>query len=92
VDADANTVPQPRWPDERDIRIEQGSVVMITDKDVTREYFKETGGPDAGLVVLDSLKAWQAIYADVMGPVCVTWGRKQQMIEAQAIRDYFAAQ
>jgi len=135
--------------------IEQGSVLMISDKDVTREYFKETGGPDTGLVVLDSLKLWrtkgwkvgkknykinafaevdltdhsqilQAIYGDVGigigvqlpkdakqqiltgqpwdvtsgsgsrkgswgghyvyipgytpdGPVCVTWGRKQQM-------------
>jgi hypothetical protein len=135
--------------------IEQGSVLMITDKDVLKEYFKETGGPDTGLVVLDSLNEWrhkgwkvgkrtykiqayaevsftnhnqvrQAIFADVgmglgvqlpksaqkqiqtgqpwdvtsgpdaapgswgghyvyvpgytpSGPVCVTWGRKQQM-------------
>jgi hypothetical protein len=135
--------------------IEQGSVLMITDKDVLKEYFKETGGPDTGLVVLDSLNLWrqkgwkvgkrtykiqafaqvnfanhnevrQAIFADVgiglgvqlpnsakqqiqtgqpwdvssgpdskpgswgghyvyvpgytpSGPVCVTWGRKQQI-------------
>jgi len=135
--------------------IEQGSVLMITDKEVLKEYFKETGGPDSGLVVLDSLTLWrqkgwkvgkrtykiqafaevdfsnhsqvrQAIFADVgvglgvqlptaaqqqiqtgqpwdvttgpgsspgswgghyvyvpgytpKGPVCVTWGRKQQM-------------
>ena len=135
--------------------IEQGSVLMIKDADVTKEYFKETGGPDTGLVVLDSLKLWQsrgwkvgtktykirayaaidfknhtqvrqAIFSDVgiglgvqlpkaaqgqiqtgqawavttgpdakpgswgghyifvpgytkLGPVCVTWGRKQQM-------------
>ena len=135
--------------------IEQGSLVMITDKEVLREYFKQTGGPDSGLVVLDSLNLWrqkgwkvgkhnyrvkafaeirftnhtevrQAIFADVgvglgvqlpkaaqaqmqagqpwevtsgrgsapgswgghyvyvpgyttKGPVCVTWGRKQQM-------------
>jgi hypothetical protein len=135
--------------------IEQGSVMMITDKDVLKEYLKETGGVDSGLVVLDSLNEWrhggwkvgkrtfkiqafaqvnqknkdevrQAIYADVglgfgvqlpkaaqkqiqtgqpwdvttgpdstpgswgghyvyvcgytpAGPVCVTWGRKQQM-------------
>lgn len=135
--------------------IEQGSVLMITDKEVLKEYFKETGGPDTGLVVLDSLNKWrqkgwkvgkhnykiqafaevdfgkndeirQAIFADVgvalgvqlpnsakaqiqtgqpwdvttgsdsapgswgghyvyvpgytpSGPVCVTWGRKQQM-------------
>ena len=39
--------------------IEQGSVLMITDKDVLREYRKETGGADSGLVVLDSLKLWR---------------------------------
>lgn len=135
--------------------IEQGSVLMITDKEVLKEYFKETGGADSGLVVLDSLNLWrqkgwkvgkhtykikafaevnfankqqvrQAIYSDVGiglgvqlpiaaqaqiqagqpwdvtsgpdaapgswgghyvfvpgytpdGPVCVTWGRKQQI-------------
>jgi hypothetical protein len=118
--------------------IEQGSVLMIKDADVLKEYFKETGGPDTGLVVLDSLSEWrhkgwkvgkhtykirayaeiaftnheevrQGIFADVgvglglqlpnsakvqiqtgqpwevtsghtpSGPVCVTWGRKQQM-------------
>ncbi len=136
-------------------KIEQGSVLAISDKDVLKEYFRETGGPDSGLVVLDSLKRWRhkgwkvgkrtyrirafaevnradrdevrgAIFADVgvglgldlpksaqgqmqtgrpwdvttgpdakpgswgghyvyvpgyteLGPVCVTWGRKQQM-------------
>jgi hypothetical protein len=135
--------------------IEQGSVLMIKDADVVKEYKKETGGPDTGLVVLDSLSEWRhdgwkvggkdykiqayaevnrskrdevrrAIYADVgvglglslpedaqkqiqtgqkwdvttgrgskpggwgghyvyvsgyttVGPVCITWGRKQQM-------------
>jgi hypothetical protein len=135
--------------------IEQGSVLMIKDKDVLREYLKETGGADTGLVVLDSLNRWrqkgwkvgkhtykihayaevdvvqhdqirQAVFADVgiglglqlpnsakeqiqtgqpwdvttgpdstpgswgghyvyvpgympSGPVCVTWGRKQQI-------------
>ena len=39
--------------------IEQGSVLMITDKEVLKEYFKETGGPDTGLVVLDSLNEWR---------------------------------
>jgi len=39
--------------------IEQGSPCMITDKDVIREYMKETGGPDTGLVVLESLKLWR---------------------------------
>jgi hypothetical protein len=135
--------------------IEQGSVLMITDAAIKKEYLKETGGPDSGLVVLDSLSLWRhkgwkvgkrnyriqayaeldranrnqirlAIYADVgagigvslpisaqaeiqsgqpwattsgpgsspgswgghyvyvsgytpKGPVCITWGRKQQM-------------
>jgi len=39
--------------------IEQGSVLMITDKAVLTEYKKETGGPDTGLVVLDSLNLWR---------------------------------
>ena len=39
--------------------IEQGALITITDKDVTREYLKETGGPDIGLVVLESLKLWR---------------------------------
>jgi len=39
--------------------IEQGSVLMISDKDVLKEYLKETGGVDSGLVVLDSLKEWR---------------------------------
>jgi hypothetical protein len=39
--------------------IEQGSVLMITDKEVLREYMKETGGQDTGLVVLDSLNLWR---------------------------------
>lgn len=136
-------------------KIEQGSLLMIADKDVVREYLKETGGRDTGLVVLDSIDLWrkkgwkigkhtyrinafaevnranhlelkQSIYSDVgvgigvdlplaardqiqvgqpwdvttgpgsapgswgghyvfvsgynpTGPVCVTWGRKQQM-------------
>ena len=133
--------------------IEQKKIIPITDKEVEREYFKETGGADSGLVVLESLKEWrkggwkaakhmyrirafaeidfsqhdemmQSIYADVgvgigvqlpisaqeqtghvwevttgpnavpgswgghyvyvvgynpTGPVCITWGRKQQM-------------
>jgi hypothetical protein len=42
-------------------RIEQGAEVTITDQDVLREYKKETGGPDSGLVVLDSLKAWRKV-------------------------------
>lgn len=136
-------------------KIEQGSVMMIKDADVLKEYKEETGGPDSGLVVLESLSDWRhngwkvgkktylvqayaeidrskrdevkrAIFADVgigigvllpldaqkqmgagqkwdvttgpgakigswgghyvyvsgytaVGPVCITWGRKQQM-------------
>ncbi len=135
--------------------LEQKSKLMITDTDITKEYFKETSGKDSGLIVLDSLKLWrskgwkaakktykikafssimprdhqsmmQAIYLDVglglgvslplsaqgqiqagkpwdvvagptgkpgswgghyiyvsgytaLGPVCITWGRKQQL-------------
>jgi len=39
--------------------VEQGKVIHITDAKVEKEYFKETGGPDSGLVVLDSLKLWR---------------------------------
>lgn len=39
--------------------LEQGAVITITDDEVTDEYFKETGGADDGLVVLDSLKLWR---------------------------------
>ena len=136
-------------------RIEQGAKLTITDKEVEAEYFKESGGRDTGLIVLESLRLWRrqgwiaakrrykiqafseirrssraevkrAIFLDVgvgiglslptsastqinagkpwdvttgagsargswgghyvyvpgytkLGPVCVTWGRKQQM-------------
>lgn len=39
--------------------VEQRKVLAISDDDVTREYFAETGGQDTGLVVLESLKAWR---------------------------------
>jgi hypothetical protein len=39
--------------------IEQGSLLMIADAAVIKEYKKETGGPDTGLVVLESLKRWR---------------------------------
>ena len=134
---------------------ERDRLLGITDRDVTSEYFRESGGKDTGLVVGDSLNEWrkqgwraagkryyiqayaelsprnhlqvkQAIFADIgigiglalprsanaqiqagrvwdvvsgpaarpnswgghyvhlpgytrAGPVCVTWGRKQQM-------------
>jgi hypothetical protein len=40
--------------------IEQGSVISISEADVLKEYFKETGGADDGLVTLDSLKEWRS--------------------------------
>jgi hypothetical protein len=131
---------------------EQGKVLPITEKDVLNEWYKENGGTENGLYVLDSLKLWRTkgwmaarkkykikafaeidrknhkevkstVYADIgtglglslpdsaidefnagkpwtntsgprneenghyvyipgytkTGPVCVTWGRKQQM-------------
>lgn len=39
--------------------LEQRTVIPISDPDVRREYFKETGGADTGLVVLDSLNLWR---------------------------------
>jgi hypothetical protein len=39
--------------------VEQKKIIGITDSDVTREYFLETGGADEGLIVLDSLKRWR---------------------------------
>jgi len=39
--------------------LEQSAVISITDNEVRKEYFKETGGEDTGLVVLESLKLWR---------------------------------
>lgn len=39
--------------------VEQHQVIAITDREVINEYFTETGGPDTGLIVLDSLKRWR---------------------------------
>lgn len=38
---------------------EQCSVLSITDDDVIKEYFRQTGGFDNGLVGLDSMVAWR---------------------------------
>jgi hypothetical protein len=40
-------------------KAEKGVLIKITDGEVLREYLKETGGVDSGLVVLDSLKLWR---------------------------------
>lgn len=39
--------------------VEQRTTVKITDKEVVDEYFRQTGGRDSGLIVLNSLKAWR---------------------------------
>ncbi|SRR5258706_12190207 len=39
--------------------IEQRRVIPITDDEVVSEYLLETGGPDIGLIVLDSLNRWR---------------------------------
>ena len=38
---------------------EQGRAIGIGDLDVVREYERESGGEDSGLVMLDSLKRWR---------------------------------
>jgi len=38
---------------------EQGGILPILDKDVTDEYFRESGGQDSGLVALYSMRAWR---------------------------------
>jgi hypothetical protein len=40
-------------------KAEQKKLIHITNQEVLREYFDETGGVDSGLVVLDSLKLWR---------------------------------
>ena len=40
--------------------VEQRKMISISDADVVREYFLETGGRDTGLVVLDSLRRWRS--------------------------------
>jgi hypothetical protein len=39
--------------------VEQDDIIRITDGEVVREYFLETGGDDSGLIVLDSLNRWR---------------------------------
>jgi hypothetical protein len=39
--------------------VEQNRVLPISDEDVVREYFLQTGGADGGLNMLDSLKDWR---------------------------------
>lgn len=39
---------------------ETGTQILISVKEILKEYFLETGGPDSGLVILDSLKLWRS--------------------------------
>lgn len=39
--------------------VEQGKLIKITDAEVEKQYFKETGGTDSGVVLLDSLNSWR---------------------------------
>lgn len=41
-------------------RLERRRVISIAERDVRREYLRETGGGDTGLAVLDSLKQWRS--------------------------------
>lgn len=47
--------------------LEQKQQIAITDKEVTDEYFKESGGADSGLVMLDSLNKWRQDGWDIGG-------------------------
>ncbi|MCI0643218.1 MAG: hypothetical protein L0Y70_29465, partial [Gemmataceae bacterium] len=40
--------------------LEQGKLIKITDAEIKKQYFKETGGGDTGLVLLESLKSWRS--------------------------------
>jgi hypothetical protein len=40
-------------------KFEQGLQPVITDQEVIDQYLKETGGPDIGLYLLESLKTWR---------------------------------
>jgi hypothetical protein len=44
---------------ERFEAFEQSTVLPITDKEVLKEYLKESGGQDSGLVMLDAMNAWR---------------------------------
>jgi len=42
------------------LMLQHGALPQITDEDVVRQYYLETGGEDAGLVMLHSLKSWRS--------------------------------
>lgn len=39
--------------------VEQKKLIRITEKEVVDEYLEQTGGEDAGLITLDSLRLWR---------------------------------
>lgn len=41
--------------------VEQSKILNITDKEVLKEYFKQTGGVDSGLYLLDSISLWRKL-------------------------------
>lgn len=43
---------------DRQVLLGTGKPCGITDAEVKKQYFKETGGEDSGLVVLSALKSW----------------------------------
>ena len=67
---------------------EQKVVIPISDSDVTTEYFKETGGADNGLVMIDSLNAWRQGWKaagqnyDIYAYAQVDVNNKNQVMEA----------
>lgn len=56
---------------------EQGILLPITDKEVEDEYFKETGGQDSGLVMLDSLNEWRKTGWTAAGKVYMIYAYAQ---------------
>jgi hypothetical protein len=59
--------------------LRNGAAPNITDAEVKREYFRETGGADSGLNMLASLKAWRKGW---------TAGGARRTISAYAAVDY----
>lgn len=45
---------------ERFEKTEQKKILPISDNDVVREYLRQTGGEDTGLVMLDAMKKWRS--------------------------------
>lgn len=65
---------------------EQGRLVEISDEEVKRQYFKETGGQDTGLYMLDSLRDWRkhGITIGQRKIACLKWGGETYSIYAFA--------